>query len=122
MTTSPRRILSTISLIVLATTGILAQSGQKIARIEAEGLQTMTTETVIATSGLKIGEPFSPELTDASAERLVNSGLFKKVRKEVGQGLEGSPNGLRKAWAHSGTDESPNRQTLIVNLTIELKN
>ncbi|HKU72564.1 MAG TPA: POTRA domain-containing protein [Pyrinomonadaceae bacterium] len=79
MTTYPRRILSTISVIVLATTAIFAQTGQKIARIEAEGLQTLTTETVIATSGLKIGDAFSPELTDAAAERLVNSGLFKKV-------------------------------------------
>jgi outer membrane protein assembly factor BamA len=79
MTTNPLRILSTICVIVLAATAIFAQTGQKIARIEAEGLQTLTAETVIATSGLKIGDPFSPEVTDAAAERLVNSGLFKKV-------------------------------------------
>ena len=39
----------------------------------------MTTETVIATSGLKIGDTFSPDATDAAAQRLLNSGLFKKV-------------------------------------------
>lgn len=61
------------------TTTNLAQSARKIAAIEIEGLQALTTETVVATSGLKIGDAFSVEATDAAAERLVNSGLFKKV-------------------------------------------
>ena len=72
------RILALICVNILATT-ILAQSGQKIAKIEAEGLQTLTTEAVIATTGLKIGESFSVAATDAAAERLLNSGLFKRV-------------------------------------------
>lgn len=79
MTIDPLRILLMSCAIILATTPIFAQTGQKIAKIETEGLQTLTTETVIATSGLKLGDPFSPESTDAAAERLVNSGLFKKV-------------------------------------------
>ena len=73
------RILLTICVSIFLTTVILAQSGQKIARIETEGLQTLTAETVIATSGLKIGESFSVAATDAAAERLLNSGLFKRV-------------------------------------------
>ena len=79
MTINPLRMLATICGIVLLTTVSFAQSAQKIARIEAEGLQTVTTETVIATSGLKVGDPFSEAATDAAAERLVSSGLFKKV-------------------------------------------
>jgi outer membrane protein assembly factor BamA len=74
-----KRILATISVSVLLTTTILAQTARKIAAIETEGLQTLKTETVIATSGLKIGDTFSVEATDAAAERLVSSGLFKKV-------------------------------------------
>src|SRR5215467_4930214 len=73
------RILSTICVSTLVTTAIFAQTGRKIAGIETEGLQTLTTETVIATSGLKIGDTFSVETTDAAAERLVSSGLFKRV-------------------------------------------
>ena len=73
------RILSTICVSILLTTAIVAQTAQKIAKIEMQGLQTLTAETVIATSGLKIGEPFSVEATDAAAERLLNSGLFKRV-------------------------------------------
>jgi outer membrane protein assembly factor BamA len=73
------RVLSTICAYILITIAIFAQAGQKILKIEAEGLQTLTAETVIATSGLKVGETFSVAATDAAAERLLNSGLFKKV-------------------------------------------
>jgi len=73
------RVLSAICVSILVTTAIFAQAGQKIAKIETEGLLTLTAETVIATSGLKIGDTFSAEAIDAAAERLLSSGLFKKV-------------------------------------------
>ncbi len=73
------RILSTICVSIIVSGAIYAQAGQKIAAIEIEGAQTLTKETVIATSGLKVGDAFSVEATDAAAERLVSSGLFKKV-------------------------------------------
>jgi outer membrane protein assembly factor BamA len=72
-------LLGTICVCVLLTSGISAQTARKIAAIETEGLQTLTTQTVIATSGLKVGDTFSVAATDAAAERLVSSGLFKKV-------------------------------------------
>ena len=73
------RILSTICVCILLTTAVFAQTARKIAAIETEGLQSLTNETVVATSGLKIGDTFSVDATDAAAERLVSSGLFKKV-------------------------------------------
>ena len=79
MTANRLGVLSTICVSILVTGSIFAQTAQKIAKIETEGLQTLTTEKVIATSGLKIGDPFSEQATDSAAERLVNSGLFKKV-------------------------------------------
>src|ERR1041385_3467913 len=79
MTTYRFRILSTICVGILLTTAIFAQTPRKIAGIETVGLETLTTESVIATSGLKIGDAFSVDATDAAAERLVSSGLFKKV-------------------------------------------
>ena len=72
-------ILSTICLSILLTTTVFAQTGQKIAKIDIEGLQALTAETVIATSGLKIGDTFSVDAIDAAAQRLVDSGLFRKV-------------------------------------------
>ena len=60
-------------------TAVFGQTEPKIGKIETEGLQALTTETVIATSGLKIGDTFSVEALDAASERLLSSGLFKKV-------------------------------------------
>src|ERR1044071_1714026 len=74
-----KRILPIICVSILLTTTIFAQTARKIAAIETEGLQSLTTETVIATSGLKVGDTFSVDVIDAAAERLVSSGLFKKV-------------------------------------------
>jgi len=79
MTTNHIRILSMLCVSVLVTAAVLAQAPRKISAIETEGLQALTNETVIATTGLKVGEIFSVEATDAAAERLVSSGLFKKV-------------------------------------------
>lgn len=79
MTANRVRIALTICVFILVTPAIFAQTVRKIAKIETEGLRALTAETVIATSGLKIGETFSVEATDAAAERLVNSGLFKTV-------------------------------------------
>jgi outer membrane protein assembly factor BamA len=59
MTANRLRILSTICVSILVVNAIFAQTGRKISGIQTEGLQTLTTETVIATSGLKIGETFS---------------------------------------------------------------
>lgn len=64
---------------VVAANSVLAQSALRIARIEAEGLQTLTADTVIAGSGLKVGDPFSVAALDTAAQRLVDSGLFKNV-------------------------------------------
>src|SRR6185437_13667177 len=79
MTATPLRVLFTICVSILVTTAIFAQTARKIAGIESEGLQSLTTEIVVATSGLKVGETFSVEATDAAAERLLSSGLFKRV-------------------------------------------
>jgi len=73
------KILSTICVSVLVTAAVFAQAARKIGAIETEGLKALTTETVIATSGLKVGDTFSVEATDAAAERLLSSGLFKNV-------------------------------------------
>lgn len=79
MTANRLRVLATICLCALLTTTTLAQNAQKISKIEVEGLQNLKAEMVIATSGLKIGDAFSVEATDAAAERLASSGLFRKV-------------------------------------------
>jgi outer membrane protein assembly factor BamA len=56
-----------------------SQSPRRIARIEFEGLNNLTSENVIAMTGLKVGDSFSVSALDSAAQHLVDSGLFKTV-------------------------------------------
>src|SRR5262249_50951027 len=47
--------------------------------IEFEGLNRLSAEEMIATTGLKVGDPFSLAALDAAAQRLIDSGMFKNV-------------------------------------------
>src|SRR6185436_1328515 len=74
------RPLSTLFLVIIAFGVTLAQQpDRKIGKIEVEGLEKLTADQVVATTGLKIGAIFSiPEL-DAAGQKLFDSGLFAKV-------------------------------------------
>jgi len=56
-----------------------AQQSFKIAKIEFEGLNRLSPDDTLATTGLKIGDVFNEAATDAAAQRLIDSGLFKNV-------------------------------------------
>ena len=77
----PRIIpLFSISLVIIAFTVTLAQQAdRKIGKIEVEGLERLSADEVVASSGLKTGASFSVENLDAAGQRLVDSGLFAKV-------------------------------------------
>lgn len=75
----PIRLFSVILIIIAFAVVLAQQPARKIARIEIEGLQGLSADQVIATSGLKAGELFSVEELDAAGQRLVDSGLFAKV-------------------------------------------
>lgn len=67
-----------LTLLILALP-VVAQQNFKIAKIEFEGLNRQSLEEMIATTGLKIGEPFRLASLDDAAQRLVDSGFFKNV-------------------------------------------
>jgi outer membrane protein assembly factor BamA len=88
MTTSVKHLHHFVRSLILAFTclSLLSfapqarpQGGRRIARIEFEGLNNLTTENVAAMTGLKVGDPFSVAALDAAAQHLVDSGLFKNV-------------------------------------------
>lgn len=70
-------VLSLIILIQAVAAG--AQQNFKIGKIEFEGLKRLSAEEMIASTGLKVGEPFSLDALDAAAQRLMDSGNFKNV-------------------------------------------
>jgi len=52
-------------------------------RLEFVGLKKMTEQQAVNASGLKIGDPINPQIIDAAAEKLMQSGLFRKVGYRV---------------------------------------
>lgn len=74
----PRLTILSLLLLVLVFP-VAAQQNFKISKIEFEGLNRLSAEEMIATTGLKIGDTFSLESLDAAAQRLIDSGLFKIV-------------------------------------------
>ena len=56
-----------------------AQQQLRLSKIEFVGLKHLTNNQVISTSGLEIGQLVDPAALDVAAQKLVNSGLFKKV-------------------------------------------
>ena len=72
--------ISSVFLTIIAVTLALAQQpARRVAKIEVEGLEHLSADEVIATSGLKTGGPLSVAELDAAGQKLVDSGLFTKV-------------------------------------------
>ncbi|HEV7682380.1 MAG TPA: POTRA domain-containing protein [Pyrinomonadaceae bacterium] len=72
-------ILSVCLTIIAVTATLAQQSARKVAKIEVEGLERLSADEVIATSGLKVGAPFSVADLDVAGQKLMDSGLFEKV-------------------------------------------
>jgi outer membrane protein assembly factor BamA len=72
-----------LGLVLLGPPPCLAQKPATLRRIEFVGLRKMTAPQAIEASGLKVGDPFTPEIVDAAAEKLMQSGLFKKLGYRV---------------------------------------
>jgi outer membrane protein assembly factor BamA len=72
--------ISSVFLTIIAVTLALAQQpARRVAKIEVEGIEHLSVDEVIATSGLKTGGPLSVAELDAAGQKLVDSGLFTKV-------------------------------------------
>lgn len=55
------------------------QRRQQLSRVEFVGLRRLTQQQVMTTSGLEIGQAVDPKVLDAAAQKLMDSGLFKKL-------------------------------------------
>src|SRR5436309_947795 len=60
-----------------------AQKPTRLTKIEVVGLKRITPEQVIATSELQIGQTVDPGVLDAAAQKLLQSGLFKRLSYRV---------------------------------------
>ena len=69
-------------LVCLCLTGMAQQTANgdaKLAKIVFVGLKKLTSEQLIKVSGLEIGQTVNPDVLDAAAQRLMDSGLVHKL-------------------------------------------
>ena len=72
-----------LSLLFVSTSPCPAQKQATLRRIEFVGLKKLTEQQVIDATGLKVGDTINPNVIDAAAEKLMQSGLFRKVGYKV---------------------------------------
>src|SRR6266446_4294860 len=53
--------------------------GNRLAKVEFEGTKRLTHDQLLSTSGLEIGQPINVAALDAAGQRLMDSGLLKKL-------------------------------------------
>ena len=72
--------ISSVFLTIIAVNVALAQQPvRRVTKIEVEGLEHLSADEVIATSGLKTGGALSVTELDDAGQKLVDSGLFTEV-------------------------------------------
>ncbi len=72
-----------VALFFVSSTPCRAQQPVTLRRIEFVGLKRLTAQQVIDASGLKVGDNVTREAIDAAAEKLMQSGLFRKLGYKV---------------------------------------
>lgn len=80
-----RTLLATagVTLLLSLAPVCFAQPRPTLRKIEIVGLQRISTEQVIATSGLRVGDLIDPPTLDAAADKLMRSGWFASVNYRV---------------------------------------
>jgi len=68
-----------LTVVFMSGSPCLAQQQFTLRRVEFVGLKKLPAQQVIDASGLKVGDTISPDAIDTAAEKLMQSGLFKKL-------------------------------------------
>ena len=72
-----------LALLLVSSSPCAAQKPVTLQRIEFVGLRKLTSQEVIAASGLKVGDTVNQQIIDAAADKLMQSGLFRKLGYKV---------------------------------------
>ena len=75
-------LIRTLTLLLLIATSAFVTQGQpaaRLERIEFVGLKKLTTAQVMPLTGLKVGQPVDRAAFDAAANKLLESGLFRRL-------------------------------------------
>ena len=73
-----------IGLLLVALPSLcLGQQRAKLEKIEFVGLKRLSPEQVIAMTGLQVGQTVEPKVLDTAADKLMQSGLFRRLSYRV---------------------------------------
>jgi outer membrane protein assembly factor BamA len=72
-----------LALILITSSLCPAQQPPTLRRIEFVGLKRLTSQQALDASGLKVGDKVSREIFDAAADKLMESGLFRRLSYKV---------------------------------------
>src|SRR5258708_16913926 len=67
------------ALLLVSNSPCFAQKPVILRRIEFVGLKKLSSQQVINASGLKVGSTINPEVLDDAADKLMQSGMFRKL-------------------------------------------
>src|SRR5258706_2165732 len=71
------------ALLLVSNSPCFAQKPVILRRIEFVGLKKLSSQQVINASGLKVGNTIKPEVFDGAADKLMQSGMFRKLRYKL---------------------------------------
>lgn len=75
----PISLLMSFALLALVCLPAVAQQTSRLQKIEVVGLKRMTADQVIMLSGLQIGQAIDGNVLDAAANKILQSGLFRRL-------------------------------------------
>jgi outer membrane protein insertion porin family len=77
------RIIGLLLLLLALPALCLGQQRAKLKTIEFVGLKRLSPEQAIAMTGLQVGQTVEPKVLDAAADKLMQSGLFRRLGYRV---------------------------------------
>jgi outer membrane protein assembly factor BamA len=65
--------------LLLLSVSVMGQQGARLQKVEVTGLKRMTADQIITLSGLQIGQTVDGTVLDAAANKMMQSGLFRRL-------------------------------------------
>src|SRR5258707_5035358 len=79
----PMKFIPLVLLLFISAPPCAAQQSLTLRKIEFVGLKKLTAPQAIEASGLKVADTVTREAVDAAAEKLMQSGVFKKLEYKL---------------------------------------
>src|ERR1041384_1944861 len=87
---SVTRLLTITLTLALVSIPVMGQKSGRLQKIEVTGLKRMTADQVITLSGLQIGQAVEGTVLDAAANKMMQSGLFRRLGYHVRNTADGA--------------------------------